>query len=157
MKVIKSLVILTVVGALSACADTTNQKQQAGTVVGGVLGGVLGSNVGSGKGKTAGTIAGVLLGAVLGGQVGKSMDDTDRMMAERTAQRTLETSPVGQTSSWSNPDSGHSGTVTPTRTYRTTSGDDCRDYETSVYIDGQRETATGVACRQPDGTWQIQR
>lgn len=156
MKVIKSLVILTVVGTLSACADTSNQKQQTGTVLGGVLGGVLGSNVGSGKGQTAGTIAGVLVGALLGGQIGKSMDDTDRMMAERTAQRTLETSPVGQTSTWSNPDSGHSGTVTPTRTYRTASGDDCRDYESTVYIDGQRETATGVACRQPDGTWQIQ-
>ncbi|HEY9163208.1 MAG TPA: RT0821/Lpp0805 family surface protein, partial [Magnetovibrio sp.] len=146
MKIYKSLVILTVVGSLAACADTAHQKEQAGTVVGGVLGGVLGSNVGGGKGQTAGTIAGVLIGAILGGQIGKSMDETDRMMAERTAQRTLETTPSGQTSTWSNPDSGHSGTITPTRTYRSASGADCRDYETTVYIDGQREVATGVAC-----------
>lgn len=156
MKIYKSLVILTVVGSLSACANSANQKEQTGTVVGGVLGGVLGSNVGGGKGQTAGTIAGVLIGAILGGQIGKSMDETDRMMAEHTAQRTLESTPSGQTSTWSNPDSGHSGTVTPTRTYRTASGSDCRDYETTVYIDGNRETATGVACRQPDGTWKVQ-
>lgn len=157
MKVAKPLVILATVAVLGACADSSHQKQQTGTVLGGVLGGVLGSNVGEGKGKTAGTIAGVLIGAVIGGEIGRSMDETDRMMAEQTAQRTLETTPTGQTSTWSNPDSGHSGSVTPTRTYNTPQGQDCREYETTVYIDGQRETAYGTACRLPDGTWELQR
>lgn len=157
MKIATPLIILATVAVLGGCADSSQQKQQAGTVVGGVLGGVLGSNVGEGKGKTAGTIAGVLIGAVIGGEIGRSMDETDRMMAEKTAQRTLETNPTGQSSSWSNPDNGHSGSVTPTRTYSTPQGQDCREYETTVYIDGQRETAYGTACRLPDGTWQLQR
>ena len=31
----------------------------------------------------------------------------------------------------------------------------CREFEQRVYIDGHPETATGVACRQGDGTWRI--
>lgn len=156
MHVLRTFTAIALIASLGACADTSHQKQTAGTVVGGVLGGVLGSNVGQGKGKTAGTIAGVLIGALIGSEIGKSMDETDHMMAERTAQKSLENSPTGTTSTWSNPDSGHRGTITPTNTYRNASNQDCRDYETTVYIDGQRETATGVACRQPDGTWALQ-
>jgi surface antigen len=156
MSILRTVTVVALVASLGACADSSNQKQTAGTVVGGVLGGVLGSNVGQGKGQTAGIIGGTLLGALLGSEVGKSMDATDRMMSERTAQRSLESSPTGTSSSWSNPDSGHRGTVTPTNTYRNASNQDCRDYETTVYIDGREETATGVACRQPDGTWAMQ-
>ncbi|TCS60341.1 RT0821/Lpp0805 family surface protein [Varunaivibrio sulfuroxidans] len=151
-----AITIIALAATLSACAETGQQKQQAGSVVGGVLGGVLGSNVGSGKGKTAGTIIGVLLGAVMGGEIGKSMDKVDRMYAERTTQKALETEPSGQTSTWSNPDSGHSGSVTPIRTYRNDAGVNCREFETTVYIGGKEETATGTACRQSDGTWKIQ-
>ena len=157
MKAFRSLTVLTLVASLGACADTSHQKQTTGTVLGGVMGGVVGSNVGKGKGQTAGTIAGVLLGALLGSEIGKSMDETDRMMSERTAQKSLENSPTGTASSWSNPDTGHSGTITPTRTYRSANNEDCRDYETTVVIDGRQETATGVACRQTDGTWALQR
>lgn len=156
MNILRTVTVVALVASLGACADTSNQKQTTGTVLGGVLGGVLGSNVGSGKGKTAGTIAGVLIGAVLGSEIGKSMDETDRMMAERTAQRSMETTPSGTTSTWSNPDSGHRGTITPTNTYRNANNQDCRSYETTVYIEGREETATGVACRQPNGTWTLQ-
>lgn len=156
MNILRTATAIALVVSLGACADTSHQKQQAGTVVGGVLGGVLGSNVGGGSGRTAGIIGGTLLGALIGSEIGKSMDETDRMMSERTAQRSLESSPTGTSSSWSNPDSGHRGTVTPTRTYRNASSQDCREYETTVFIDGREETATGVACRQPDGTWSMQ-
>lgn len=155
MTVTKPLAILSVVAMLGACADTSNQKQQAGTVVGGVLGGVLGSNVGGGDGRTAGTIAGVLIGAIIGSEIGKTMDANDRRMAEQTAQRTLETNASGQSSTWSNPDSGNSGTVTPTKTWQNEQSQYCREYETTVYIDGKRETAYGTACRQPDGSWKV--
>jgi surface antigen len=77
------------------------------------------------------------------------------MYAERTAQNALETSRAGQTSTWRNPDSGHEGTVTPIRTYQTASNQNCREYETTVTIDGRQERAVGRACRQADGTWKI--
>lgn len=68
--------------------------------------------------------------------------------------KVLETNRVGQTSTWSDPD-GYPVSMTPTRTYYTGSTP-CREYRTTIEIDGQTEVATGTACRQADGTWRIQ-
>ena len=79
----------------------------------------------------------------------------DRARADRTARNALEYSRTGETVRWRNPDSGHSGTFTPTRTYRTASGRNCREYQTSVTVGGRNTDAYGTACRQGDGTWKI--
>lgn len=141
---------------LIACQNMQdNPKQTAGTLVGAGLGALLGSQVGSGKGKLAAVAVGALAGAWAGSEVGKSLDRADRIYAQRNAQDGLEYSQTGQSKSWRNPDSGHSGTFTPTRTYKTAEGRNCRDFETTIYVDGKQETGTGRACRQADGTWQI--
>lgn len=141
---------------LTACeGNKYGQKQTGGAIVGGALGGLLGSQIGGGKGRLAATAAGTVLGLFLGSEVGKSLDKADRLYAQQTANQAFERNPVGQTSTWSNPDSGHSGTVTPTKTVYTPDNEPCRNYETTVTIDGRTETATGRACRQPDGTWRI--
>ncbi|MGA7802639.1 MAG: RT0821/Lpp0805 family surface protein [Gammaproteobacteria bacterium] len=133
--------------ALGGCAT----QQESGTAIGGVLGGVLGSQVGGGSGRTAAIIAGTIAGAVIGGRIGQSMDDTDRLKA----QHALETNPTGQPSTWQNPDSGNTYTVTPVKTYQNPEGRYCREYTTKVNIGGKKEDAYGTACRQPDGTWQM--
>ena len=92
---------------------------------------------------------------LIGSEIGKSLDRADRLYAERTAQSALERAPVGQSTAWSNPDSGHSGTVTPTRTYQTAQGQNCREYQQTVTIGGRTESAYGRACRQADGSWKI--
>ena len=141
---------------LVACENSQyGKKQTGGAILGGVMGGLLGSQVGGGKGKLAATAAGTLLGVYLGSEIGKSLDKADRAYAQRTANDALEQNPSGQTSSWSNPDYGHSGSVTPTRTVYASDGAPCRDYETTVTIDGKTETAIGRACRQADGTWKV--
>ena len=96
---------------------------------------------------------GTLLGAYLGSEVGKSLDRSDRIHAARTARDTLEYEPTGTTGTWVNPDNGHSGTLTPRRTFESHSGAYCRDYETTVTIDGRTQSATGTACRQGDRRW----
>ncbi|WP_018863668.1 MULTISPECIES: RT0821/Lpp0805 family surface protein [Thioalkalivibrio] len=136
--------------ALSGCAHYGGQEQ-AGMVIGGALGGLLGAEVGAGRGRTAAIIAGTLAGAAIGGAVGRSMDDVDRM---KTAQ-TLETVRTGVPAQWVNPDTGHQYAVTPTRTFDTATGP-CREYTIDATIGGQREQVYGTACRQPDGSWQIQ-
>ncbi len=142
--------------SLGACQNMQdNPKQAGGTLIGAGLGALLGSQVGSGKGKLAAVAVGALAGAWAGSEVGKSLDRADRMYAERTAQDSLEYNQAGQQKSWRNPDSGNSGTFTPTRTYKTAGGQNCRQFETTIYVDGKQETGTGNACRQPDGTWQI--
>jgi hypothetical protein len=35
-------------------------------------------------------------------------------------------------------------------------GQNCREFDTPVMIDGQEQQASGVACLQPDGSWQVQ-
>jgi len=54
-----------------------------------------------------------------------------------------------------NPDNGHTGAVTPVRTYQASSGGDCREYETTVTVGGKLERGYGTACRQPDGSWHV--
>jgi surface antigen len=60
---------------------------------------------------------------------------------------------TGQTVAWTNPDTKSQYEVTPTKTYKDESGQDCREYTTVGIIDGKRETINGTACRQADGTW----
>ena len=142
--------------SLAACQNMQdNPKQTGGTLIGAGLGALAGSQMGSGKGQLAAVAIGALGGAWLGSEAGKSLDNADRLYAERTAQNALETGKSGQTSTWRNPDSGHAGTITPIRTYQTASNQDCREYETTVTIDGRQERAIGRACRQADGTWKI--
>ena len=108
-----------------------------------------------GTGNKVAIVAGTLLGAILGSEVGRSLDKADQAHASRTTQSSLESAPTGKPSRWVNPDSGHSGSVTPTRTFKSSSGEDCREFEQTVTIDGRTEVAYGTACRQPDGTWKI--
>lgn len=131
-----------------------NPKQAIGTVGGGALGAWAGSTIGKGRGNTVATAVGAVAGALAGGYIGGQLDKADRERAERTYQGALESSPIGKTSQWRNPDSGNSGSITPTRTYEN-NGRYCREFNQTVNIGGKTQQAYGTACRQPDGSWQI--
>jgi surface antigen len=145
-------VALVVLAALPSCASVgDNPKAAIGGLGGATVGGLIAAAAGGGG---AGIAAGVIGGALLGGLVGNYLDDRDKKMAAESAHRALESSPSGQAVAWNNPDSGHSGTVTPVRTYQ--SGNTyCREYQQTVTISGKPEQSYGTACRQPDGTWKI--
>lgn len=147
---------MSIVLTLSGCeTDQRGQKEVGGALLGAIVGGLLGSQIGGGKGQIAATAAGTLLGAYLGSEAGKSLDRADRVYAERAAQRGLESNPSGTSSSWTNPDTRHSGSVTPLNTYRSADGLHCRDYEQLITINGRSETARGTACRESDDTWRV--
>lgn len=129
-------------------------KQQIGTGVGAIAGGLAGSQFGKGHGQLVGTGVGVLLGALVGSSVGASLDKADIAYAQQAQQRAYS-APIGQTISWNNPQSGNSGTYTPLRDGRTSSGAYCREYQQTIYVGGQQQTATGQACQNPDGSWRI--
>jgi surface antigen len=154
----KKLFAVLIVGAISvslAGCEGVGQKQAGGGVIGGAAGGLLGSQIGSGSGRLAATAAGALLGVLAGSEAGKSLDRADQLHAQQTTQTALEGNQTGAVSSWNNPDSGHSGTVTPMRTYQTAQGQYCREFQQTVTINAKTESAYGTACRQPDGTWKI--
>lgn len=130
-------------------------KQTVGTIGGAVIGGVLGSKVGGGTGRGIAIGAGTLLGAALGSQIGESLDRADMAYYSRTSQRALETAQPGQSLPWENPESGNSGTITPSNYYQTAQGSYCREYTQTINVGGKSEKGYGTACRQPDGSWQI--
>ncbi|MBI3443776.1 MAG: glycine zipper 2TM domain-containing protein [Magnetospirillum sp.] len=138
---------------LAGCAEG-KLGQTGGAILGGVGGGLLGSQFGGGTGKLIMAALGTAIGAYAGSELGKKLDETDKEKAVK-AEEEAHSAPVGQTVAWNNPESGHSGTVTPTREGKDAHGNTCRDYQSTVTVDGKDETVTGTACRQADGSWTV--
>ena len=151
-----ALVLLVALPALGcqSLADMTSENPKA------VLGSLGGAAVGAGiaalaPGNPAAIVASAVGGALIGGYLGHRLDRKDKELAAQAAARAFESNPTGQAASWKNPDSGNSGSVTPTRTYQA-SGQYCREYRQDIVIEGELQEAYGTACRKPDGTWDIQ-
>ena len=130
-------------------------KQTIGGLGGGLAGGLIGSQIGAGEGNLLAVGIGTLAGAFLGSEIGASLDRADQTYIAQSNQQAFNTYPTGQTASWTNPDTGHSGSVTPTHTYVASNGQNCRDFQQTIYVGGQAQTGTGTACRNSNGTWQI--
>ena len=141
--------------ALAACSQRPGQKETVGTIIGAAAGGLAGAQFGKGRGKLVTTTIGTLLGTLAGNEVGKSLDRADRLAVKRTTQESLESAPVGKTTTWKNPDTGNEGTVTPEKTYQRDDGTYCREFTQTIKVGGRTEEGYGTACRQPDGTWKI--
>lgn len=149
------LAAILLLAGCQAGGEGPGTKQTFGALGGGALGGLLGSQVGGGKGQLAATAVGVLLGAYAGSELGSSLDRADRMYATQAQQQAYR-APVGQPITWNNPESGHSGTITPVRDgQNTATGEYCREYQTTINVGGKTEQAYGTACRQPDGSWRV--
>lgn len=138
----------------AALAGCDGSKEGAGTLIGAGLGGLAGSAFGKGGGQIGMIAAGALLGGFIGNRIGNHMDEQDRRLAQANAQQALETSRTGSVMAWRNPDNGHSGTITPVRTYESSEGY-CREFQQTITVGGKTEKAYGKACRQPDGAWKI--
>jgi surface antigen len=145
------LTVVVLAISLSACAQT-GPKTAVGAATGAAAGGLIGAAAGGGA---EGIVAGVLLGGLLGGAIGNSLDNRDREYIRRSNYQSLEYGRTGEASTWRNPDSGHYGSVTPTRIYQERGGNYCREFTQTVIVNGQQQEGYGRACRQPDGSWKI--
>ena len=92
---------------------------------------------------------------MVGSEIGRQLDERDRYLMATTTHKALEYQPSGNSVGWKNPDSGHSGEITPVKTYETSKGY-CREFYNDVYINGKKQRAYGTACRKPDGSWEMQ-
>jgi surface antigen len=148
----KSVVIVTAVALLLAgCAADSGPKETSGAVIGGVAGGLLGNTIGHGKGRAAATILGAAFGAIVGAGIGRSLDDADRERAYAAAQRGLV---EGRVQVWENPRSRHRGRFVVVRTFRNDRAYLCRDFQHTIWVDGEPELIEGTACEFPDG-WHV--
>ena len=93
---------------------------------------------------------GAVVGASIGSTIGKYMDEQDRM---RTVD-ILETRRTNTSTTWVNPDTNNTYTVTPTRTFAVAEGP-CREFTLDAQIGGKSEEIYGTACRQADGSWKV--
>jgi surface antigen len=127
-----------------------------GTAIGGLggaaAGGLLAAALG---GKATGIAAGTIIGGLLGAGIGSALDTNSQRAMNQSVHRSLESTPSGTASSWTNPDNGNTGTITPVRTFQNSQGAYCREFQQTVSIGGREERAYGTACRQPDGSWKV--
>jgi surface antigen len=156
--------ILVPILVLTGCASTSdtgsqtsqwlssNEKALIGGLGAATAGGLLGAAFHLGP---AGIIGGALLGGLAGGAIGNRMDAADRQQQAQAAQKAFETTPSGQSVPWRNPDTGNNGLVTPVRTYQSSNGQYCREFQQTITVGGENHNAYGTACRQPDGSWKI--
>lgn len=143
---------------VSSCATMKSEvENNPKAVLGTLLGAGVGAGIAAATGAGGGWIAGAaIMGGLLGGVIGNRLDARDKRMAAEAAQRAFESNRTGQPSVWDNPDSGNSGSITPTRTYQLANGQYCREYHQTIVVGGEQHQAYGTACRQADGTWAIQ-
>lgn len=144
---------------LSACANTEGEKRNAkaiGGIVGFVVGSLLGSSIGDGAGQQVTRGVGAILGAYIGSELALRLVEGDIELFNDAVDDGMENNDTGEQTTWENPDSGNAGSVTPTTdTYETVENTECRDFESTIVVEDEVETANGRACRQPDGSWKI--
>jgi len=84
--------------------------------------------------------------------VAEALSESQRRSLTR-AQQGAATAPIGDTIRWD--DGGASGSVVATREGGDAQGRYCREFQQEVYIGRERQSGYGIACRQPDGAWEI--
>ncbi len=141
--------------ALAAC-ETSGPKETAGTILGGVGGAVVGSQFGSGSGRVAMTALGTAGGMLIGRSIGASMDRADRAYAMQSQRQAVYNGNLGQRIAWRNQRTGNHGhTVVTNVGTHTGHGGVCKEYQTTVYIDGAPDTVYGTACQDWYGNWRM--
>jgi len=151
-----ALVVLLACTVCSCASMQQTYEENPKAVLGSLIGAGAGAGIAALAGGGAGAIVGSAVGgALIGGFVGHRLDDRDKQMATQAATQAFNNNAAGQTSVWNNPQTGNSGSITPTRTYQQ-NGQYCREYKQTIVVGGEPQTAYGTACRQADGTWAIQ-
>ncbi len=122
-----------------------------GAILGGGAGAAIGSQIGSGDGRTAAIIGGTILGILVGGSIGQTMDELD----QNCVGQALEHAPDGQAIIWNDAQGQGQYRVAPVQTIQSSDGQYCREYTAIATVGGTERQTYGLACRQPDGSWQI--
>ena len=155
MNIVKMVAAALVALSFAACDPSAGERQQLGTFLGAIAGGAAGAQFGDGTGQQMAIALGALFGSQIGAEIGRTMDEVDRQRMAEAVQYSMESQPDQAVTEWQNPNNDHHGTVTPVVT-RDTPTEQCREFQTEVIIGGQVQQGYGTACRQPDGSWQIQ-
>lgn len=170
----EGMLITAIIAALTVGAATSARADSSfwAGALGAGLGGLLGSQFGRGDGQLAATGLGVATGALIGSSIGEDMDRADRAPAGYGYAPYSYYSPmVRYEPNYVAPPEVQVHTVYVQQPVYVTEGyvgapgyyapppaqQECREYTQKVKIGGKIRNAHGVACLQPDGTWEIQK
>lgn len=83
------------------------------------------------------------------------LEGADQRYFHFATQRALDSGTGGKTEKWENPISGNRGIVHAGPVFHYSSGQFCRNFDLTVVIGGETHEASGMACRQEDGSWVV--
>ncbi len=135
--------------------DCHRSVDPAGVIGGAVIGGLLGNVLGHGGGRTGATVAGVVVGGAVGAALTSHLNCEDRGYAYKTYANGFNAGRPNTKYEWRNPDNGNYGEFQVRDYYKDPDGFRCANYTQRIYVHGRPETASGRACKQPDGSWAI--
>ena len=84
----------------------------------------------------------------------QKMTPQDSEMMMRNSNEALNRNADGETSGWSNPKTGASGTATPLRTF-TQKGMKCRETQYTNHAGGFNGASTFTLCQVASGQWKV--
>jgi len=148
--------------ATPAFADCHDEKV-AGTVGGAIIGGIIGNQFGHGSGRAAATVGGAVVGGLVGHEITKDACKDKRYDAyyyNESYQEAFDDEDYNDSRryEWDNPYNHHRGYVRTTE-YMEDGWQDydgpCRRFESRMWVDGEEEYGSGIACRTRSGTWKV--
>ena len=90
--------------------------------------------------------------AILALQIVDVLNESQRHSYLQAQQRATQ-APLGETIRWN--DGSASGRLVPLRDGSDSAGRYCREFQQEITVGNQRRSGYGVACRQPDGAWEL--
>jgi len=136
------------------CERQRQGNTAGGAIVGALAGGLLGNAISRGPQRGAGTAVGAIFGGLLGAGIGSNLDCQQRSYAIDANYRGFEAGRPHARYDWRDPRGEAYGYV-QVGDYYQDRGRRCTTYTQEIWVHGRPETASGRACRQPDGTWQM--
>ena len=85
----------------------------------------------------------------------QTQDEAEQLKLASATQYALENQRSGTRTVWDNPDRRVCGVVVPRPAFKNELDQYCREFQQTVVINGEKQSAYGTACRQPDGQWKI--
>ena len=144
----KALLVAAVCVSVTACqTGGISTGQAVGGAAGAAAGGLIGTQIGSGTGRVLATLGGVLIGGLIGSEIGRYLDQQDQQMNQQAA---VEAHSTGATRTWTNPESGNSGTIRQVQPAASaSSGASCSIQESRVVLaDGTTDSTRYRLCEQ---------
>lgn len=126
-----------------------------GAQIGGVSGAAAGGLIAGLAGASPAWIAAsVILGALAGGLIGNELDKKDKEKYAASGYDAISTQGKGSETSWTNPETGNSGTTKIDDVWTRADGTTCKRFTQTITAKGKTNTTSGVACKQGD-VWKV--